>query len=117
MNSVLRSTLRGARHVISWSRVRINRATSYMGIANSILIALVYLEVGSDSELNKYKWFIAIGWFLILIGLGQIEILSRTPHTESEKMLHLQPPLKRMHDKIMIIDERLERMEAKGGGQ
>ena len=98
-------------NIITWIKVRLLRSMSYMGMANSIMLILVLLKVEDNLLLNKYKFHIAFFWFILLVLLGQLEILSKTPHKESERMLELQPPLKFIHTKVGKIDDKLKEIE------
>ncbi len=98
-------------NIITWLKIRLMRSMSYMGIANSIMLIFVLLKIEDNLVLNKYKFLIAFLWFILLIFLGHIEILSRTPHKESQRMLELQPPFKFMYEKIREIDNRTIKIE------
>lgn len=100
-------------------KIYIARTTSWIGMANSLMLVFLVIERLSNmgvikGDLGNSLIFVVILWFLLLVFMGWLEIKKiKAPHVEAEKMLKLNPPFEFMYNKIGEIDERTKEMEKK----
>ena len=101
------------------TKIYIARTMSWVSMANSLM--LVFLVVERLKSLGVIKGdlgnsiiLVVACWFCILVFLGWLEVKKiKAPHTESKKMLELNPPMKKAYTQIDSIERRIKKIEEK----
>ena len=103
-----------ARDKLSQWKIYILRTTSYMGIVNSMLLILVFLQTRDIKISTILVIPFVLGWIVALIFIGYIESeVIKAPQAESRKTLHLNQPQHFIYKKVEEMDEILKRIEPK----
>ena len=93
-------------------KIWLMRATSYMGVANSILLILVFLKVDENPFLDKWVVPLIIGWVLFLVGLGYVEAeIFKNPQAETMKQLKLNKPQEFIYNKVGENNKKIKSIE------
>jgi len=100
-------------------KIYIARTMSWISITNSLMLVFLVIERLSSlgiikGDLGDSLIFVVVGWFLLLVLLGWIEVKKmQVPHAESLKMLEFNLPMKHVVTKVDEIDQRIKNIEKK----
>ena len=110
----MNKTFEKIRSKLIMGKIYLNRATGYMGLVNSLLIILVFLKVDGNETLQKYMYFIVIGWVILLLFIGWLEInVGKVLQIEAEKIFYLQKPFADMKQDVMDTKKMVANLEQK----
>ncbi len=105
----MNKTLEKIRSKLIMAKIYISRSTGYMSLVNSLLIILVFLKVNENEVLQEYMYLIVIGWVILLIFIGWLEInVGKVLQIEAEKIFYLQKPFAEMKQDITDIKSKIE---------
>jgi len=108
MNKILEKI----RSKLIMGKIYLGRATGYMGLVNSLLIILVFLKVDGNPTLQKYMYFIVLGWVVLLITIGWLEVnVGKVLQIEAEKIFYLQKPFAEMKQDVMDTKKMVANLE------